>query len=152
MPPTPYHSWLQTWLLCKYKFPPPLLCKNKFEKWGGGGRDIALLILCSGQGCFTHFAPYVLQYCNESRSFPRVFQLNICSGAFANFVFFLSLFLKMNFSYCKILNLAKLARNKDKICFLKVLLKGQGHTFDLAKSGIIGKILMSRAHGRPLRK
>ena len=24
--------------------------------------------------------------------------------------------------------------------------------FDLAKSGIIGKILMSRAHGRPLKK
>ena len=31
------------------------------------------------------------------------------------------------------------------------LLKGQRKIFDLAKSGIIGKILMSRAHGRPLK-
>jgi len=30
-------------------------------------------------------------------------------------------------------------------------LKGQGHEIWFAKSGIIGKILKSRAHGRPLK-
>ena len=44
-----------------------------------------------------------------------------------------------------------LVRTKWGFLYENFLLRDRDTRFDLAKSGIIGKILMSRAHGRPLK-